>query len=287
MPSTFEELPCFFPCEGEQLLGIVARPTQSASVGVLIIVGGPQYRVGSHRQFVHLSHRLAARGIACMRFDYRGMGDSGGAMRGFERIDADLRAAVDAFFARCPQIRSVALWGLCDGASAACFYASTDARVSSLVLVNPWVRTEEGLARTHLRHYYVRRLLSRAFWQKLLGRRLSIRAAAGSFLATLRSATRSDSQAPTSSARLADKQLILPERMAHELARFGKNILLVLSENDYTAKEFSAARSKSAALNRALGDARTEVLAEADHTFSTEAWKERVAEITAGWIAAQ
>jgi hypothetical protein len=75
--------------------------------------------------------------------------------------------------------------------------------------------------------------------------------------------------------------------MAHELARFGKNILLVLSENDYTAKEFSAARSNSAALNRALGDARTEVLAEADHTFSTEAWKERVAEITAGWIAAQ
>ena len=50
----------------------------SAPVGVLIIVGGPQYRVGSHRQFVKLSRALSQHNIASMRLDSSGMGDSSG-----------------------------------------------------------------------------------------------------------------------------------------------------------------------------------------------------------------
>jgi alpha/beta superfamily hydrolase len=48
---------------------------------VLVIVGGPQYRAGSHRQFTLLARSLAEQGFAVLRFDYRGMGDSTGAMR--------------------------------------------------------------------------------------------------------------------------------------------------------------------------------------------------------------
>jgi len=66
---------------------------------VLIIVGGPQYRVGSHRQFVLLARHLAAQGIPVMRFDVRGMGDSKGKPRNFGQLDDDLRAATDCFFA--------------------------------------------------------------------------------------------------------------------------------------------------------------------------------------------
>ena len=53
-----------FSCAGEHLLGIVAAPAApvSAPLGVLIIVGGPQYRAGSHRQFVSLSRGLASAG---------------------------------------------------------------------------------------------------------------------------------------------------------------------------------------------------------------------------------
>jgi len=50
----------------------------AADTGVLIVVGGPQYRVGSHRQFVMLARFLADHGVPCMRFDYRGMGDVSG-----------------------------------------------------------------------------------------------------------------------------------------------------------------------------------------------------------------
>ncbi len=150
-----------FVAKGEDLLGIVALLGRSRTGGVLIVVGGPQYRVGSHRQFVQLARHLAAGGAACMRFDYRGMGDGGGATRPFDEIDADVRVAVDTFFAACPRVTSIVLWGLCDGASAICFYAATDPRITGVVLVNPWVRTQVGEARTYLRHYYVRRFFSR------------------------------------------------------------------------------------------------------------------------------
>ena len=48
-------------CEGDRLLGIVseAAPDKDAPIGVVIVVGGPQYRAGSHRQFVQLARELA------------------------------------------------------------------------------------------------------------------------------------------------------------------------------------------------------------------------------------
>ena len=63
-----------FACAGDTLMGILAKPETPADTGVIVIVGGPQYRVGSHRQFVLLSRALAAAGYAVLRFDYRGMG---------------------------------------------------------------------------------------------------------------------------------------------------------------------------------------------------------------------
>ena len=53
-----------FACAGETLLGILAEPQTPAHTGVVVVVGGPQYRVGSHRQFVLLSRALAAAGFA-------------------------------------------------------------------------------------------------------------------------------------------------------------------------------------------------------------------------------
>ena len=84
-----------FACAGETLVGVLARPAVAARTGVVVIVGGPQYRVGSHRQFVLLSRALAGAGCAVLRFDYRGMGDSSGAQRSFDSVSADIAAAMD------------------------------------------------------------------------------------------------------------------------------------------------------------------------------------------------
>ena len=57
-----------FGFAGEKLVGVLARPERSDDVaeselGMLVVVGGPQYRVGSHRQFLLLSRKVAAAGF--------------------------------------------------------------------------------------------------------------------------------------------------------------------------------------------------------------------------------
>ena len=56
-----------FACEQDMLAGILTQPEVAASIGVIVIVGGPQYRAGSHRQFVLLSRALAAAGYPVLQ----------------------------------------------------------------------------------------------------------------------------------------------------------------------------------------------------------------------------
>ena len=66
-----------FDCNGAPLVGILHKPERRTKRGILIAVaGGPQYRVGGHRQLVLWARRMAAEGYAVFRFDYRGWGDS-------------------------------------------------------------------------------------------------------------------------------------------------------------------------------------------------------------------
>ena len=69
-----------FRCESEPLLGVLHTPDsdKDKKTGVVIVVGGAQSRVGSHRMFVTLARGLAELGCTVLRFDRRGMGDSGG-----------------------------------------------------------------------------------------------------------------------------------------------------------------------------------------------------------------
>lgn len=264
-----------FGCGGESLVGVLARPDVPAARGVLIAVGGPQYRAGSHRQFTLLARELAASGVASLRFDYRGMGDSSGAARSFEAVDEDLGCAVDRLLRAVPELREVVIWGLCDAASAALFYAHRDARVGGVVLLNPWVRTEQGIAQAHLRHYYVRRLLDADFWRRLFSGRFDVRAA----FASLRKFA-ADAAAPRREAGT------LPERMEDALRRFRGRVLLILSGKDLTANEFRGVVSRSERWTRLLADARVtrRELAEANHTFSRREWRDQVARWTADWV---
>ena len=41
---TFTEHAAIFPCVGDQLLCIIAVPELTQATGILIVVGGPQYR---------------------------------------------------------------------------------------------------------------------------------------------------------------------------------------------------------------------------------------------------
>lgn len=167
--------------EGTQgpILGILAEPEGRCNAAVLIVAGQPQTRVGAHRMFVDLARGLAAQGVASLRFDCGGWGDSPGDAGAFEASAPDIARAA-AFLAR--SLNSDAplwIWGLCDGASAAVLAlpAVREAGVSpaALCLVNPWVRSEASLGDAMIRTYYARRILSGEFWGRLLTGKVPLR----------------------------------------------------------------------------------------------------------------
>jgi exosortase A-associated hydrolase 1 len=277
-----EERARSFACGGKWLYGVLSIPAQPAARGVLIVVGGPQVRTGSHRQFTQLARSLAQAGIPAMRFDYRGMGDSEGAPRDFEQVQDDLRAAIDCFFAQAPGLAEVVLWGLCDGASAAALYAPDDPRVTGLALLNPWVRTEDGAAKATLKHYYRSRVLDPGLWKKIVTGRFDARQATGSFMGLLRTAFKGAAPAEQD----AEGGASLPVRMHTALQQFKGPLLVMLSGADLTAQEFAGLPSGSRDWERLLASARVtrHTLAGADHTCSRREWHQQIVNWTTAWL---
>lgn len=271
-----------YPVAEETVLGIVAMPERSNTTGVLIAVGGPQYRLGCHRQFLLLSRALARAGYPAMRFDYRGMGDSTGELRSFEEVNEDIGAAIDTFLTNCPQVERVVLWGLCDAASASLLYwdARQDVRIAGMVLINPWVRSVASLAKTHVKHYYGQRLIQVDFWRKLLTGKLGVGRAFGGLMVSVKNARRQNGG--------SGQNEILPfhKKMARGLESFTGPVLIMLSGNDYTAKEFLEYVWADPVFERCLKRANVaqNEIQEADHTFSSVEWRKQVENITLQWL---
>lgn len=149
-----------FPCEGAALAGSL-DVGEGAAQGVLLVIGGSQTRIGSHRMYERLAKGLADKGYACFRYDRRGVGDSAGADPGFRGSGPDLKAAAEAFRKEVPGLAGIVGFGLCDGATALALHGDA-AGLDGLILANPWlVEAEDGApAPAAIRAHYRRQLLS-------------------------------------------------------------------------------------------------------------------------------
>lgn len=155
-----------FACQGATLGGTLDRGAGES--GLLMITGGAQTRIGSHRMYERLAGSLAEGGFPVFRFDRRGVGDSEGEDPGFRDSGPDLAAAADAFRREAGVTRMIG-FGLCDGATALALHGRA-AALDGLILVNPWlVEAESGApAPAAIRAHYRARLASREGWKKLL-----------------------------------------------------------------------------------------------------------------------
>ncbi len=273
-----QEQPLQIAGDGFDMLGILSLPapgTPTLRTAVLIVVGGAQYRAGSHRQFVLLARRLAAAGYPVLRFDLPGMGDSPGDPVPFENTAPHIAAALDALEQATPVDRSV-LWGLCDGASASLLYlqATQDPRVAGVALLNPWVRSEAGLARAHVKHYYRQRLLQAAFWRKLWAGGVGL-TALGGLWKNLRAMRHK-----------APQSLTFQELMALGCKGFEGKILLMLSAQDLTAQEFAEHITTQPVWRHALQkpSVTRHEIANADHTCSQPASQQATEALTLTWL---
>ena len=277
----FNEEPIVFDCASEQLVGIIHHTDTRSDIGVLIVVGGPQYRVGSHRQFILLARRLAENNIPVMRFDYRGMGDSSGSLRNFEDVSTDIHSAIDVFIKNQQGLERIIIWGLCDAASAALFYAYTDERVIGLVILNPWVRTVEGLNETYIKKYYYNRLFDISLWKSLVTGKLRLSSVA-SFVADIIKWMKNKIFKMQT---VENSKTTLPDRMLFGLKRFKGGLLIILSGDDLTADEFLRVSEKKdwkGAITEK--NATTIIINDANHTFSTQIWRDEVERSTIQWV---
>ena len=276
-----EERPVVFDVAGDQCLGIVHLPDEPAGLGVVIIVVGPQYRAGSHRQFVQTARYLAAQGFPVFRFDYRGMGDSEGDTRGFDEIADDIGSALQ-IFAQAAKLEKFALFGLCDGASAAMIYASEDPRIVGLALLNPWVHSAEREAAVRLKNYYVARLFNPDFWKKVVSRQVDWKHSLQDFGLRLCLAVKS-LVFPTKT-DYQDKDFVT--RMLMSGGAFGGATFLALSGNDLVADEFDLLCRTDKDWTRLRNRATTAVVRfdESDHTFSSSEDARQLELRVYGWL---
>ena len=156
-----------FACAGAELAA--SLDGAGGSTGLLLVTGGSQTRIGSHRMYERLAKALAELGYPCFRYDRRGVGDSGGDDPGFRGSSPDLSAAAAAFRRESVGLKRIIGFGLCDGASALALFAA-EAGLDGLILVNPWlVEAEAGEPPpAAIRQHYRQRLLSLEGWKKIL-----------------------------------------------------------------------------------------------------------------------
>lgn len=283
--SGYSEKGIVFKSGNNRLIGVVAVPEDHCDVAVLIMVGGPQYRVGSHRQFTLLARSLAEAGIASVRFDYSGMGDSEGDKCSFHEVESDVAAAVDNLCEYAPGVTRVVLWGLCDAASAALLFAYREPRVAGMVLLNPWVHSGEYSPEVKFSQYYSKLLRDRNTWRRLFSGDIEVMLFLKEFAREVGSLVKKvigqSFGVPVSHSWVTD--------MLEGLKRFKGSTLIILSEKDLTAQEFQSLIVNDKSWRKAIvqSGAVLHNIARADHTFSNVEWQDEVVRVTIDQVKRQ
>ncbi len=166
----------------DRLVGILCRPAgRAGDLAVIIANTGRDPHYGFARFGVEFARRLARAGVASLRFDFAGVGDSIGpsgkedfasAWMESDRT-ADVTAAVDLLAAL--GHRRIAAHGLCAGAYHTLRGALADRRIGTLLLLNlPMFEWRSGdtydvaVRRTMTFGDYAAKLRSKAGWARLM-----------------------------------------------------------------------------------------------------------------------
>jgi len=137
--------PVSFAVDGQKLFGMLHLPDSPGRVpGVLFCHGFTGHRIEAHFLFVKAARALEAAGLAALRFDFRGSGESEGEFRAMtlsQEID-DAAAALDLMEAH-PRLDPgrLGVLGLSLGGAVAACLAGRDPRVRSVALWSAVART--------------------------------------------------------------------------------------------------------------------------------------------------
>lgn len=241
-----------FLVNNQKIFGMLHLPESNRRVpGVAFCHGFTGNRIEVHRLFVKMARQLAANGIAALRFDFRGSGESEG---DFEQITisdeiTDALAALD-FLRRQSEIESerIGIIGLSLGGCVAACAAARDGRVKALALwaavadpniLKPGDSTLLGL-------------LAKEGWIDVGGWRVS-----RNFY--------------------EDARTIHP---LQEVSKYNGSVLIIHGSRDSVVPVEHAYWY----YNAFQGPKELYILPEADHTFNKVTWEEEVLRITLSWF---
>ncbi|NCP11835.1 MAG: hydrolase 1, exosortase A system-associated [Sphingomonadales bacterium] len=255
-------------CAGDTIAATIDRPDGEIRAGLLIVSGGNELRSGAHRGMAMLAQRFAAQGIAVLRFDRRGVGDSGGDNAGFDASGPDIATALAQLRAACPPESRIAAFGNCDAASALALHGPF-VGIDAFVLANPWAieeaRSETGSddatplpSAAAIRARYRAKLKDPREWMRLLRGGVDLTKLARGL----------------SRARGGDAPSALADRLGEAMAKVAVPTQILLASRDRTAIEFIAAWT-SPAFAAARGNKSLSLhdLDSASHSFARDADK--------------
>ena len=276
------EEPVQFSCNGKSLYGIFHKPDAGhiPNTIVIIVIGGSQIRIGGHRLYLQLARFLCMQGVAVLRFDYEGMGDSQGDYIGFEEACPSIEAAVSFASQRLPAKANIILWSLCSGSSACAVCAGEHSdKIEGLILCNPYlINDEQDKAKVIIKHYYMKRFFQKEFWINLLLFRIKIMITINELFRSMKTAYFYKNIGIDQN---CDKTKPLSERFVDGVVAFDKPVYFILSTNDIVAKDFNDLIERKR-IKRLLARKYISLfyVENADHTFTDPFLKNELFEIT-------
>ncbi len=155
------EFPIFLPYEGEHIAGIITVPDRDPEAVALLLQGVGAPRSHRYRVWTRIAHGLADIGIASVRMDYRGMGDSTGPVGlDWDTPPVELANAVAAMALESLGVDRLGVVGNCLGAKTGLQVAQLQSSCRSVACVLPG--TYEAImdgTRPALHHRLTRRLI--------------------------------------------------------------------------------------------------------------------------------
>lgn len=243
-----------FRVEGQAVYGMMHLPEGKEKFpAVALCHGFTGNRIEAHRLFVKMARMLAANGIAALRFDFRGSGESEG---DFEQVTVsgeitDALAALE-FLRKQPEIDAnrIGLLGLSLGGCVATCTAARDGKVKALVL---WAAVSD-LKGPFVERMApeVRELLDKQGWLDFEGWKVS-------------------------KAFYEDAAKIDPLR---EALRYDGAVLIVHGANDPVVPVDHAHRYHAAF----QCTKKLHIIPDADHTFARLNWEEEAMKVTLDWF---
>jgi alpha/beta superfamily hydrolase len=169
MNPVYAERPVLFG-RSRSLVGVMCSPADEARLEnapvVVFLNAGIIHRVGPNRLYVNLARALAGRGVASLRFDLGGIGDSPTSREQatvVEQVNRDIADAIEHAMADNPQ-NGVVLIGLCSGADNSFQTAAADPRIAGAVLLDPNTHRTRGF----YIHRYARTLVDPEVWKLIV-----------------------------------------------------------------------------------------------------------------------